>query len=78
VKAHKAGGSRTLKANPYTPCRSPVMSCRQGFRLCLSHLIYTVSDSHMPCRARAVPRPCRYGSDFSKPQRGMGMAWHVS
>ena len=27
------------------PCRSTAMPCRKGFRMCLSHLIYTVQ----PC-----------------------------
>jgi hypothetical protein len=30
----------------------------------------------MPCPCHAMPRPCHYESDFSRPQRGMGMAWH--
>jgi hypothetical protein len=40
------------------PCRSPAMQCRWGFRLRLSHLIYTVR----PClihTCHAMPRPCR-------------------
>jgi hypothetical protein len=43
------------------PSRSPAMSCRPGFRLCLSHLIYTVR----PCLihtyhaiTHAAPLPC--------------------
>jgi hypothetical protein len=38
------------------PCRSPAMSCHQGFRMCLSHLIYTVR----PClihTCHAMPLP---------------------
>jgi hypothetical protein len=36
-----------------------------------------VFDSHIPCRARAMPR-CSV-SDYSKTtaQRGIGMAWHL-
>ena len=41
------------------PCHSPAMPCQQGFRMCLSHLIYTVR----PClthtfHAHAAPMPC--------------------
>ena len=39
------------------PCRSPAMPCREGFRMCLSHLIYTVR----PCvihTCHAAPMPC--------------------
>jgi hypothetical protein len=38
------------------------------------------SGLHMPCCARAMPRPCRSESDISRPrtvQRRMGAAWHV-
>jgi hypothetical protein len=30
----------------------------------------------MPCRACAMPRLCRSERDFSRPRRGMGIAWH--
>jgi hypothetical protein len=39
------------------PCRSPAMPCREGFRMCLFHLIYTVR----PClihTCHAAPMPC--------------------
>ena len=39
------------------PCRSPVMPYRYGFRMCLSHFIYTVR----PClihTCHAMPMPC--------------------
>jgi hypothetical protein len=39
------------------PCRSPAMPCRWGFRICLSHLIYTVR----PClihTCHAAPMLC--------------------
>jgi hypothetical protein len=39
------------------PCRSPAMPCRYGYRMCLSHLIYTVR----PClihTCHAAPMPC--------------------
>jgi hypothetical protein len=36
-------------------------------------------DSHIPCRARAIPRPCRFESGFQghgTEHHGHGMAWH--
>jgi hypothetical protein len=36
----------------------------------------TVYDSHMPCRARAMPRPCRSESDFSTPWHSAAWAGH--
>ena len=33
---------RPITHNMPRPCHSPAMPCRQGFRICLSHLIYTV------------------------------------
>jgi hypothetical protein len=36
------------------PCRSPAMACRKGFRMRLSHLIYTVR----PCITLAMPSRC--------------------
>jgi hypothetical protein len=35
----------------------------------------TMFDSHMPCRARAMPRPCRSESDFSRPWHSSAWAW---
>jgi hypothetical protein len=35
-----------------------------------------VFDSHMPCRARAMSRPCRSKSDFSRPRHSVAWAWH--
>jgi hypothetical protein len=43
------------------PCRSPAMPCGEGFRLCLSHLLYRVR----PClrhTCHAAPMPC---SDYA-------------
>jgi hypothetical protein len=31
----------------------------------------------MPCRARAIPRPCRSESDFSRPRHNTAWTWHV-
>ena len=39
------------------PCHSPAMPCRRGFKMCLSHFIYTVR----PClihTCHAAPIPC--------------------
>jgi hypothetical protein len=65
-------------------CRSPAMPCRYGFRLCLSHLIYTVrpcliqtchaATKPRPCLARAIPRPWCYESDFSRRRHSAGSA----
>jgi hypothetical protein len=59
--------NRKVKANSHMPrsccspamlppCRSPAMPCRWGFRLCLSHLIYTVRPCliHI-CHATTMP-----------------------
>jgi hypothetical protein len=35
-----------------------------------------VFDSHMPCRTRAMPWPCRSESDFSRPRQSAAWAWH--
>jgi hypothetical protein len=41
------------------PCCSPAMLCRQGFRMRLSHLIYTVRPCLIhTCHAAPVPFPC--------------------
>jgi hypothetical protein len=45
----------------------------------LPHLDFhsaAVFDSHMPCRAGAMPRPCRSESDFSRPLHRAAWAWH--
>jgi hypothetical protein len=36
-----------------------------------------VFDAHKPCRARAMPRPCRFESNFSRPRLSAAWAWHV-
>ena len=46
------------------PCHSPAMPCRLGFRMCLSHLIYTVR----PClihTCHAMLRPCHTSQGHS-------------
>ena len=57
---HKVGSEtskgRFTHSKP-CPCRSPAMPCREGFRMRLSHLIYTVR----PClihTCHAAPMPC--------------------
>ena len=70
------------------PCPSPAMPCRQGFRLCLSHLIYTVRSCLIhTCCAMTMPRACRaptlpfwkrlHGIAGEKHGRGMGTACYV-
>ena len=49
--------SLSFQADSHIACRSPAMPCRLGFRMCLSHLIYTVR----PClihTCHAMLRPC--------------------
>jgi hypothetical protein len=36
-----------------------------------------VFDSHMQCRVRAMPRPCRSESYVSRPRHSAAWAWHV-
>jgi hypothetical protein len=46
-----------LQADSHIACRAHAMLCRYGFRMCPSHLIYTVR----PCLihiCRAAPMPC--------------------
>ena len=47
------------------PCRSPAMSCRYEFRMCLSHLIYTVRPCliHTCVPRPSHPRPCHSSQD---------------
>ena len=41
------------------PCCSPAMPCRWGFRMCLSHLIYTVRPCLIhTCHAMPMLHPC--------------------
>ena len=81
-----------LKASSHIACRSPAMPCRQVFRMCLSHLIYTVR----PClihTCHAMPMPCRSSQGHStavsrrpccavlwpgeeRHGRSMAWAWH--
>ena len=54
------------------PCRSPAMPCRQVFRICLSHLIYTVRPCliHI-CHAAPIPSPTM--PFFSRPRHSMAV-----
>jgi hypothetical protein len=45
-------------------CRSPTMPCREGFRMYLSHLIYTVRRPCLIHSCHAMPMPC---SDHAVP-----------
>jgi hypothetical protein len=81
-----------LKANSHMPCRSMQRPCRdakgsdcvclilitQCGRVWVTHAMprAAVFDSHMPCRAHALPRPCRSESDFSSPRHGGAWARH--
>jgi hypothetical protein len=35
-----------------------------------------VLDSHMPCRAHAMPHQCRSERNFSRPRYSAGWAWY--
>ena len=49
---------RVTHSMPCT-CRSRAMPCRYGFRMCLSHLIYTVRPCLIhTCHAMPMPCPC--------------------
>ena len=57
IKADSHIACRARASPMPRPCRSPVMPCRSGFRMCLSHLIYTLR----PCpihTCHAAPMPC--------------------
>ena len=50
-------------------CRSPAMSRRLGFRMCLSHLIYTVRPCLIhTCHAMPCPCPALTMPFFSRPR----------
>jgi hypothetical protein len=60
-----------LQADSHIPCRSPAMPFGQGFRLRLSHLIYTVR----PClihTCHAVPLPCHEYAVLKATSQGHG------
>jgi hypothetical protein len=60
---------RAIKADSHIPCCSPAMLCHWGFRICLSHLIYTVRSCLIhTCHAHALFWPCRSS-------QGHGTAW---
>jgi hypothetical protein len=61
---------RVLKADSHIACRAHAMPCRCGFRMCPSHLIYTVR----PClihTCHTMLRPCRssQGDGTARPLR---------
>jgi hypothetical protein len=73
------------KAGPMPrPCHYPAMPCRWGFRLCRSHLIYTVRPCLIyKCHTAHLPRPCHATTMplwkrllKATAQSGMGTAWH--
>ena len=56
------------------PCRAPAMPCREGFRMCLSHMIYTVR----PClihTCHAMPMPCSDHADLLKATAQHGLLY---
>jgi hypothetical protein len=70
------------------PCHSPAMPCRQGFRLCLSRLIYafrpclihTYHAGPTPCHKHDVLKDASKGHGTARHGNGMewhGMAWRV-
>jgi hypothetical protein len=68
---------RAAVFNSHTPCRSPAMPFCLGFRLCLSHLIYTVR----PClihTCHAVPLPCHEYAFLKATSQDHGRVVHVS
>jgi hypothetical protein len=69
---------KRLKEDSQIPCRSPAMPFHEGFRLCLSHLVYTVRPCliHTCNAVTLMPRMCRSESDLSRPRqvRGRGTA----
>jgi hypothetical protein len=80
-----------LKANSHTKCSAHAvhMPCRQGFRYCLSHLIYTMrlclihtchADAHtaqVPCSDHAVLKGNSKGHGTARQGHGMGTAWYL-
>jgi hypothetical protein len=67
-----------LKANSHIPCRAHAMLCREGFRSCLSRLIYTVRPRliHTCCAVRAIPQQCNSESDLSRLWHSTAWARH--
>jgi hypothetical protein len=57
------------------PCRSPAMPCHQGFRLCLSPLIYTVRPGLIHT-CHAAPVPCHDRAVLKANSQGHGSARH--
>jgi hypothetical protein len=58
-------------SNTHKPCHALATPCQKGFRLCLSHLVYTVQlclihKFHAICRVSAELLPCRSENEFSK------------
>jgi hypothetical protein len=47
----------------------PILFTQSG-RVWFTHVM------RRPCRARAMPRPCRSKSDFSMPRHSAAWAWH--
>jgi hypothetical protein len=71
--------NRNVNANSHIPCRSHAVQLRVCGIVSFPFDLHSaaVFDSHMPCRARAMPRPCRSERDFSRPLRSAAWAWNV-
>ena len=64
------------------PCRSPAMPCRQGFRMSFPFDLHcaAVSDSHLPCRAHAIPDHSillKATAQHGRRERACGLTAHV-
>jgi hypothetical protein len=58
------------------PCRSPAMPCRWGFRMCLSHLIYTVRP-YLIHTCHAMLQPCRSSKGHGKARPSKDGLWAI-
>jgi hypothetical protein len=59
-------------------CRSPAMPCQKLIFVSFPFDLHSGAafDSHMPRRARAMPRTYRSESDFLRPRNNAAWAWH--
>jgi hypothetical protein len=58
------------------PCCTHAVPKRVRFSFPFDLHSAAVFDSHMPCRTRAMPRPCRSESDFLRPRHSAAWALH--
>jgi hypothetical protein len=73
-------GTISIKANSHNHAVPMPRPCRVAKSLDCVFLFdihsAAVFDSHTPYRARAMPRPCRSESVFSRPRHSAAWAWH--